>query len=85
MKEKLFKFVIFTIALFLCVTVFAQRDPTIDAAMKMTKGGRFLDTNYKVTKPLSGLITNGDPTAGDPSRHKVTFEIMSPLVKVALN
>jgi len=77
MKEKLFKFAIFTIALFLCVTVFAQRDPTIDAAMKMTKGGRFLDTNYKVTKPLSGLISNGDPTATDPSRHKVTFEIIN--------
>ncbi len=77
MKEKLFKFAIFTIALFLCVTVFAQRDPTIDAAMKMTKGGRFLDTNYKVTKPLSCVIFNGDPTATDPSRHKVTFEIIN--------
>ena len=77
MKEKLFKFAIFTIALFLCVTVFAQRDPTIDAAMKMTKGGKFLDANYKITKPLSGLIANGSGVAADPSKHKATFEIIN--------
>lgn len=65
------------LALFLPVYAFAQKDATIDAAMKMTKGGRFLDTNYKVTKPLSGLITNGDPTAADPSKHKATFEIIN--------
>ena len=65
------------LALILPMCAFAQKDPTIDAAMKMTKGGRFLDANYKITKPLSGLIANGSGVAADPSKHKVTFEIIN--------
>lgn len=65
------------LALILPMCAFAQKDPTIDAAMKMTKGGRFLDANYKITKLLSGLIANGSGVAADPSKHKVTFEIIN--------
>lgn len=64
-------------ALLLCVNAFSQKDPTIDAAMKMTKGGNFLDTNYKVTKPLSAAIIDGSVTKADPSKNKVTFEIIN--------
>lgn len=70
---------IMTIAIAMAVSTnsFAQKDPTIEAAKKMTKGGKFLDANYKVTKPLFAAILNGETSPADASKHKVTFEIVN--------
>lgn len=77
MKKKLFQSVLIVIALLMSTNTFAQRDATIDAAMKMTKGGKYLDANYKITKPLTAIVSNGNAIGTDASQHKVTFEIIS--------
>lgn len=78
MKKILFQSVLLVMGLLLSTNVFAQKDNTIEEAMRLTKGGNFLDANYKITKPLSGVVDfNGkDGEKADPSKHKVTFEIM---------
>ena len=65
------------VALLLPMSVIAQRDATIDSAMKLTKGGNYLDANYKVTKPLFALVANGNNVSADETKHKVTFEIIN--------
>lgn len=77
MKKFIFQFVLVVITLMLPLNNYAQKDATIDNAMKMTKGGRFIDTNYKITKPLLALRTNGKPFFADESKSKVTFEIVN--------
>ena len=77
MKKKLFKSVLVIIALSLQVNAFAQKDATIDAAIKMTNGGKFLDTNYKITKPLTAALVKGQKVPANASKHKVNFEIMN--------
>jgi hypothetical protein len=77
-KKVYFQSVLIMMALLLSVNAIAQRDATIDAAMKLTKGGRFLDANYKITKPLFAVILNGgDAKPADESVHKVSFEIFN--------
>ena len=79
MKKILFQSVLLVMGLLLSTNVFAQKDNTIEEAMRLTKGGNFLDANYKITKPLSGVVDfngkNGEKA--DPSKHKATFEIMN--------
>lgn len=77
MKKHYYQFVLVVIALFLPACTYAQKNPTIDEAIRMTKGGRFLDTNYKVTKPLSAVVFDGKPQKADKNNHKVTFEVIN--------
>lgn len=51
---------------------------TIEDAMKLTKGGQYIMGRYKITKPLSFMATmNGSiATRADPTKHKVTLEII---------
>ena len=77
MKKFFPQLVLVVITLMLPLNNYAQTDATIDNAMKMTKGGRFIDTNYKVTKPLFGAILNGKNFPLDESKCKVTFEIVN--------
>ena len=76
-KKQFKKVMVIAIAMLVSANLFAQKNPTIDAAIKMTKGGRFLDTNYKVTKPIVGLYINYVTIKTDELKHKVTLEIMN--------
>jgi hypothetical protein len=75
--KNLIQSVLIMVALLLPMDVIAQRDATIDSAMKLTKGGKFLDANYKITKPLFALVANGDNVPADEAKHKVTFEVIN--------
>ena len=55
----------------------AQKDATIDAAIKLTNGGMFLDKNYVITKPLTVLSMEGKNYNIDPSKNKATLEIIN--------
>ena len=75
MKKNLL-FLITTMMLLLPVSSFAQKDATIDQAIKLTKGSKFLEGNFKVTKPLFALTLNGKTLNADQSKHKVTLEVI---------
>jgi len=77
MKKYFSKLLFVVITLILPLSNYAQTDATIDNAIKMTNGGRFVDKNYKVTKPLFGAILNGKNFPLDESKCKVTFEIVN--------
>ena len=78
-KKHFIKIMAIAVAMFVSANSFAQKDPTIEAAKKMTKGGQFLDANYKVTKPLFavGSMAGGSPQPADETKHKVSFEIIN--------
>lgn len=65
------------VALLLSMNVFAQRDATIDAAIRLTKGGGALDVNYKITKPLSSVMVDDKNLRGNETQDKATLEIIS--------
>ena len=58
MKKNLL-FLLTAMTLLFPVSSLAQKDATIDDAIKRAKGGKFLLGNYKVTKPLYAVSLDG--------------------------
>ena len=75
MKKNLL-FLLTAMTLLFPVSSLAQKDATIDDAIKRAKGGKFLLGNYKVTKPLYAVSLDGRTINADPSAHKVTLEVI---------
>ena len=75
--KKLFFVLATAMMLLFPVSSFAQKDATIDHAIKQTQGGKYIEGNYKVTKPLFALTLNGNTLNADPSKHKVTLEVIN--------
>ena len=76
-KTIFLRFALIMVALTLTMNTVAQKDATIESAKKLMRGGEFLDVNYKVTKPMSGLFINDKFGPAAPSAHKATLEIMN--------
>lgn len=77
MHKKLFIFGLVLAMLGISQTTVAQKNATVDEAIRMAGGNKFLDKNKTWSKPISQWVIDGQGYQLDPAKAKATLEVIN--------